>query len=160
MEREDAVAAVSDGTWVPGNAGLSEEDRVARAAAIHAPYHAAIAGQLAERDAAGRPTVLVALHSFTPVMAGVVRPWDVGVLYEGGDVRFALALLTRLQGDLVVGDNEPYRMDETDYTVPLHGFAARRPYAELEIRQDHLADGTGQAKWAAILGQALVGALE
>ena len=38
--------------------------------------------------ATGRPTVLVAMHSFTPVYKGVARPWHAGVLFNRDD-RFA-----------------------------------------------------------------------
>lgn len=159
-EREDAMAAQSDGTVVPGNGMLDAEAREARLAAIHRPYHAVIAEHLAARDVAGRETILIALHSFTPVMAGDARPWDVGVLHDGREDSFALAVLERLRAEpgLVVGDNQPYHMDETDYTVPTHAYAARRPYVEMEVRQDHLADAAGQARWAEILAAAFVGA--
>jgi predicted N-formylglutamate amidohydrolase len=52
-----------------------------------------------------------------------------------------------------IGDNEPYRFDETDYTVPVHACRAGLPYVELEVRQDVLVDehlGVG-----AILAKAL-----
>jgi predicted N-formylglutamate amidohydrolase len=152
----DAVAEISDGTVVPGNAGLSADDRAARFAEIHTPYQQAIAAELARRDAEGRETILVALHSFTPEMLGFARPWQVGVLYFGGDIRYAQAVLAafRARGDLNVGDNEPYQMDGTDYTVPRHAYPAR-PYAELEIRQDLLATPDGCADWAEILAEVL-----
>lgn len=70
----EAIPLVSDETPIPGNCGLSEGDRQARVAQIHVPYQAAIAAEIAARAAAGMPTVLVSLHSFTPVMAGVPRP--------------------------------------------------------------------------------------
>ena len=153
----DAIATVSDGTVIAGNAALCSAERAARVEAIHRPYHAAIAEALAARDVAGRTTILIALHSFTPVMNGARRPWDIGILHDGGDTRFALAMLGRLtaRGDLVVGDNAPYRMDGTDHTVPRHAYAALRPYAELEVRQDHLHDDAGQAHWAGIIADAL-----
>lgn len=152
-----AFAAVSDGTAIPGNAALDATAQAERFCAIHAPYQAAIAAMLAERDAAGRASILISLHSFTPVMQAQARPWDIGVLHDGGDPAFALRLLHWLEemGGMVVGDNEPYRMDDTDHTVPLHAYPARRPYAELEIRQDHLADAAGQALWAERLAEAL-----
>ncbi|HEX7821781.1 MAG TPA: N-formylglutamate amidohydrolase [Sphingobium sp.] len=152
-----AFAAVSDGTAIPGNAALDATAQAERFHAIQAPYQAAIAGMLAERDAAGRATILVSLHSFTPVMRGVARPWDVGVLHDGGDPAFALALLARLRDmtPLQVGDNEPYQMDDTDHTVPLHAYPSRRPYVELEIRQDHIADTAGQMLWTTRLAGAL-----
>lgn len=150
----DAIPAESDGTKVPGNLGVGADARAARIAAIHAPYHSAIEGIVAGRDAA--PT-LVALHSFTPVMGAQARPWDIGVLHDGGDTGFArrfLAALRAIEG-IMVGDNEPYRMDDTDYTIPRHAYAARLPYVEIEVRQDHIADAAGQAVWAERLAQAL-----
>ena len=148
----DAIPPVSDGTAVPGNADLPPDDRAARIAEIHAPYQATIAELLAARDSVGLQTVLVSLHSFTPVMRGQARPWDVGVLYDGGDTRFAAAVMAALRGrgDLVVGDNEPYRMDLIDYTIPRHAYPAR-PYVELEIRQDLIASEAGQRRWTRIV---------
>lgn len=156
-ERADAIPPVSDGTTVAANADLTAADRAARVAEIHAPYHAAIASELALRDAAGAQTVLVALHSFTPRMDGFDRPWHAGVLYSGGDERFARAALARLQKavDAPVGDNQPYAMDGIDYTVPRHCFAAGRRYVEFEIRQDLLSDEPGIARWAEILAGVL-----
>lgn len=161
-DRPDAVPKVSDGTVIPGNAALSVEQRQARVAEIQAPYQHAIARMLAERDADGGQTVLVALHSFTPVMAGVARRWHCGILYDGGETRLALAALNRLRREsaLVVGDNEPYAMQGTDHTVPRHAYAARRPYVEFEVRQDLIADAEGQAEWCDIIAAVLADALQ
>lgn len=148
-----AIPAVSDETPVPANRELSSIDRAARASAVHAPYQDAIADELARRDAAGAETILVALHSFTPAMQGVARPWQIGILHADGDTSFALSTLRLLQArdDLTVGDNQPYMMDGTDYTVPRHAFAARRRYVEIEIRQDLLATSDQQQEWADLL---------
>jgi len=154
----DAIPLVSDGTPVPANAGLTPADRAARVSAIHAPYQAAIAAELARRDAAGLDAVLVALHSFTPAMQGLARPWQIGVLYSGGDTRFARSTLRLLEarGDLVVGDNRPYAMNEIDYTIPCHAFAAGRRYVETEIRQDLLTGPAQQQRWADMLAPLLM----
>ncbi len=154
--RADAMPAVSDGTRIPANEGLTDADRAARVAAIHAPYQAAIAAELARRDAGGRRTQLVSLHSFTPVMAGVARPWQVGVLHDRGDLSLTHRTLARLRTDpaLTVGDNEPYRMDGIDHTVPHHAYPDR-PYVELEVRQDLLADAAGVTAWAQRLATVL-----
>ena len=48
------------------------------------------------RRQAGRPTALIAMHSFTPVFKGVARPWHAGVLYNR-DPRFAHLLMALLQ---------------------------------------------------------------
>lgn len=161
--RADAIAEISDGTIVPGNQALGDADKAARFAAIHAPYQAAIAAELARRDAAGMTTILVALHSFTPAMKdGRRRPWHIGILHDGGDTRFAGTMLDVLsdEPDLTVGDNEPYRMDLIDYTIPLHAYPGHaypnaRPYAEIEIRQDLIATPQGCAHWADLLGYIL-----
>ena len=155
-DRADAIPAVSDGTPIPANEGLTGADRAARITAIHAPYQAAIAAELARRDAGGRRTQLVSLHSFTPVMAGVARPWQVGVLHDRGELSLTHRTLARLRADpaLTVGDNEPYRMDGIDHTVPRHAYPDR-PYVELEVRQDLLADAAGVAEWAVRLATVL-----
>lgn len=158
----DAVPEVSDGTPIPGNRGLGPAARDRRIAAIHAPYQAAIAAEIARRKAAGQPTVLVALHSFTPALAGAtLRPWQVGILHDGAADAFAHALLDilRRRPELTVGDNEPYRMDGIDHTVPRHAFAARLPYAEIEVRQDLLATPAGIAAWTDRLAADLPAAL-
>lgn len=153
----DAMPAVSDGTTVPGNADLDDRARAARVAAIHAPYQAAIAAELARRDAAGLATILVALHSFTPRMRQVDRPWQIGILHDGGDAGFAHACLAALREDrrLTVGDNEPYTMDGTDYTIPRHAFAAGRRYVEIEVRQDLMSGAAGIAEWAGVVERML-----
>ena len=144
------IPHVSDHTVVPGNAGLDDAQRQQRIEAIHAPYHARIEGELDARRDAARPTLLVMMHSFTPTMNGEQRPWQAGVLYHR-DTRFAGALLQALrdEGDLVVGDNQPYSVNSSsDYAVPVHGEGRGLVHVELEIRQDLIADAAGQQAWA------------
>ena len=128
-----------------------------RAREIFAPYHGAIARQLDERKSADRRTILISLHSFTPVYGGLARPWQVGVLYNRHDtLADALLALLRGQGDLTVGDNEPYTVDdETDYTIPVHGERRGIPHVGIEIRQDLIGADTGQRQWADRLAELL-----
>ena len=153
----DAVPATSDGTPIPGNAGLDQPARAARIAAIHAPYQQAIASEIARRRGAGIETILVSLHSFTSALAGQgARPWDIGVLHDGRNDGFARHLLAGLVGtaDLIVGDNEPYRMDATDHTVPRHAFPTL-PYVELEVAQRRLGTAAEIGWWCERLASAL-----
>ena len=157
-ETPGAIPPTSDGSPVPGNRDLSDDDRRARLDAIHEPYQRAIAAEIARRQATGQETILIALHSFTPMLQdGRPRPWQVGVLHHLGDPAFALALIAALETrpELTVGDNEPYRMDTIDYTVPRHAWPAGLPYAEIEVRQDLIGDAAGEAEWAALLASAL-----
>ena len=152
-----SIPEISETTEIPGNLGLTEAARTARTNAIFRPYHDTIAAALDRRAAADRAAVLVALHSFTPVFKGVARPWHAAVLYNR-DARLALPLfeLLNAEDDLVVGDNEPYRVtDLTDYTVPVHGEQRGLPYVEIEIRQDQIGEPVGQAAWAERLARVL-----
>ncbi len=160
--RADAMPAVSDGSVIPGNTDLSSDQRAARVAQVFTPYHAAIGAELDARTARGLQTLVVALHSFTPVMAGFVRPWRFGVLHLGGSP-FSNALLARLRADPhtgEVGDNQPYAMDGIDFTVPHHAIGRGLDYAELEVRQDLLGDEAGQDAVAEILMRMLPRALQ
>lgn len=145
-----SIPTVSEYTEIPGNRGLGDTAREARRRAIFAPYHAAIAALLDGGQAAGRRTVLVAMHSFTPVFKGVARTVEVGVLFHHETKLSRLMLeLLRAEGNLAVGANEPYAITDTsDYTVPVHGDARGIPHVEIEIRQDLIADPAGQRSWA------------
>jgi predicted N-formylglutamate amidohydrolase len=145
-----AIVEVSDETPVPGNRALDDASRDERRALIHAPYQARIATELATRLARGHRPVIVALHSFTPVLGANPRPWQLGVLHDAGDTRLSQAMLKRLRqvSSLTVGDNEPYRMDGTDYTIPRHAYPNGAPYLEIEFRQDLLSNSADCSRWA------------
>ena len=144
-----SIVTASDRVVVPGNVGLTSAARAARRSRVFEPYHRHIAAEL---DA--RPRTLVALHSFTPALVGgPARPWRFGVLHLGGSPashRLLSSLRVRL-GDELVGDNEPYQMDGTDYTVPHHAIARGFDYIELEVRQDLLASHADQVAIARFL---------
>jgi len=159
--RPDSMPTESDGSVIPGNAELTAEERERRIAEIFTPYHAAIAAELDARAAAGVATVVVALHSFTPVMRAFQRPWRFGILHLGQSA-FSDAMLAALRADPdagEVGDNEPYRMDEVDYTIPHHAIGRGLDYVELEVRQDLIGDAAGQEAVANLLCRVLPAAL-
>ena len=95
-----SIPEISEVTEIPGNRGLIDTARAARINAIFRPYHDAIGAALDRRAAAGRASVLVALHSFTPVFKGVARPWHAAVLYNR-DARLARALFELLSAEEV-----------------------------------------------------------
>ncbi len=150
----------SEATEIPGNAGLTEAERAARVQTIYAPYHATLEDLLTRRGARGLPSVFVAVHSFTPVFHGQSRPWHVGVLY-GSDARLARPLLEHFRGagDLCVGDNEPYRIDDKDHGIPHHAIGRGLVNVLLEVRQDLIENTDGQRVWARRLREALLGCL-
>ena len=159
--RADAIPEISDGTAIPGNARLTAAQRQMRFDAVSAPYHAAIAAELDQRAARGLSTTLISLHSFTPRMNGFDRPWRFGVLHahDSAYSRAVLAWLRAHVGVDLVGDNQPYTMDDVDFTVPHHGRPRGLDYLELETRQDLLADDAGRRQIAAIVARLLPQAL-
>lgn len=138
-----AIPELSDGSAIPGNVGV---DRAARLAAYHHPFHARLEHELE----ATPPGLTLFLHSFTPRMAteDQRRPWHCGVLYDEDD-RGAMIAKRLLEAEgLIVGDQEPYSGAVYNATIRRHAEEPGRPYLYLEIRQDLIADGEGQAEWA------------
>jgi predicted N-formylglutamate amidohydrolase len=159
-EWDSAIPTVSELTEIPGNIGIAPDEREARHGEIFQPYHDEIARLLDRRAQAGRRTVLVAMHSFTPVFKAVARFVEVGILYNpnASDIRLPRIMLDllRQESDLAVGDNQPYAITgSSDYTVPVHGERRGLPHVEIEIRQDLIGTAPGQAAWAARLGRLL-----
>lgn len=162
LDAPDSIATRSERTEVPGNRDLTAEAAGLRAREIFHPYHDEIRQSLDRRQAEGRPTILVAVHSFTPVFHEVSRPWQAGVLY-GADARFAAPVLAalRAEGDLVVGDNQPYAVTpSSDFSVNHHAERRSLPYVEIEIRQDLIADEAGQQAWADRLARVFTAVLQ
>lgn len=163
----ECIPATSDGTPIPANADLSDADIEARANAFYWPYHRVTDEQIGRLRRAGQVPAIIAVHTFTPAMntAGTpamkpagdsARPWHVGVLYSR-DERLPRPLMDALKAEegLVVGDNEPYSGITHGYALKIHGLAHGLPHVELEIRQDLVADVTGQERWASLLAKVL-----
>ena len=152
-----SIPILSEATTIPGNEGISREVAEIRRREVFDPYHRRIDEAIGQRLRDKRPTILVSLHSFTPVYAGIARPWHIAALYQRDTTLPPLLLQAfRAEGDLVVGDNEPYAVnDATDYTIPVHGEARGLINTGIEIRQDLIADETGQRQWAERLARIL-----
>ena len=91
-----AMAAKSEIFDVPGNAGLTAEDRQRRTNLIYLPFHAALHAEIARHLATGRPPVIVTVHSFTPVYFGQTREVELGIIHDA-DPTFAKAVLAEAQ---------------------------------------------------------------
>lgn len=146
-----------DGTVIPTNRHADADEVTRRLDLYHRPYHRALDGLIAARNA----PVIVAIHSFTPQFRGrAPRPWHVGVLYAG-DSRLALPLLARLnaQPDLCVGDNQPYSSHLPGDALDRHGVQAGRPHVLVEVRNDLIETAEQQKAWGARLAPMLDAAL-
>lgn len=146
-EASDSVPEISDGHVIPGNRALAAADRAARVSDIFDPFQACVAACL------DRPGIraTISIHSFTPRMNGIDRPWDIGFLFRrDSETSQALAgdLRARVPG-LTIGMNEPYQIDDlSDWFVPRIGEARGLPHSLIEIRNDHIRTPAGQGLWA------------
>ncbi len=160
LDAPDLIVAQSGSLAVPGNR-IGEKERALRIATIHEPFHAALGRLIENRLAASQPTALVSIHSFTPVLNGLSRPWNVGIIF-GRDRRLADPLISGLKDDgtLVVGVNEPYSpADRIFYTHERHAEPHGLPCAMIEIRSDLIDDPASQRAMAVRLSRLLKDAL-
>lgn len=151
------IPEISDEVVIPGNQHLSEQDREQRIESFYQPYREAIEQVIDGYRQQGKVPALVAVHSFTPELAGVHRPWHVGILWDV-DPRIAIPLMGKLRthSGLEVGDNQPYSgRHPADFTLDHHGEAAGLPHVSIEVRQDLIDHPEGIERWTQILGDAL-----
>jgi predicted N-formylglutamate amidohydrolase len=156
----EAFRRESDGWVIPGNQSLDELGRRLRLACFFDPYHEAIAALLGGFRARRIDPLVVSVHTFAPEMAGRLRPWQVGVLWDKDEpsARHMLAGLRAIEG-LAVGDNEPYSgRHPSDYTIDHHAEGRGLRHVCIEVRQDQLESPAGVERWVRILAR-LVGGL-
>lgn len=154
------IMRLSDGAIVPGNARLSDAEIEARRVMLYDPYHHAIEDVLETARRREIFPVVISIHSFTPVWKGVERPWHVGILWDK-DPRFAKPLIETLiqQGDIVVGNNQPYRGWLDGDSMHRHGTRRGLAHALVEVRQDLIGDASGIEEWCDRLVQAIQSAM-
>jgi predicted N-formylglutamate amidohydrolase len=154
LRSAESIPEQSAGVTIPGNRGLSPDERAIRINALYRPYHCTIGRLLDARSQ--RPTFLLNIHSFTPILNGSSRPWHIGVSH-GHNRELSVLMRGALahSGDFTIGDNEPYPIeDEIDYTIPKHGEGRGLPSVMIEIRQDRILTQADVATWATRLAEA------
>jgi predicted N-formylglutamate amidohydrolase len=147
-----AFLEYGDGIIVPGNRNLHQADKDLRASALYWPYHCAIDEQVQRLRKAGPPPAFISIHSFTPVLNGESREWQMGVLWDK-DEKLRNVFLEGLRGaGYKVGDNEPYSgKAPQDFTIDHHAEEINLPHIGIEIRQDLIDDDAGVAEIAKVM---------
>jgi predicted N-formylglutamate amidohydrolase len=149
--REDPtqIMRLSDGAVIPGNRKLDTAEREKRTRLYYEPYHQAISAVIDQCLATGVAPMLLSIHSFTESWKEFSRPWHVGILWEK-DARLAKPLLDAFfaEGDLIVGENEPYAGQLEGDCLWQHGAQRGLANAIVEIRQDLIRDAAGQTAWS------------
>lgn len=144
------IRQLYDGTVIPGNYPMSVEERERRLERYYRPYHDAVSALIASvAGETGLAPFIVSIHSFTPVMKGIARPWHAGVLWDL-DPRAPLPMieLLRRPGDIVVGDNEPYDGALRGDTMFRHAIVNGYAHVLVEIRQDLISTEADARSWA------------
>lgn len=117
----------------------------------------------AEVDA-GRSVIHVSSHSFTPVLDGVVRQADVGLLYDPsrpGETELCaewLACLRRRAPTLKVRRNYPYTGRSDGFTAYLRRCFAAGHYVGIELELNQRLVGARRPAWRSLRAD-VVGAL-
>jgi len=158
LEDDSVMPEVSDNTMITGNQNMTDMHRSQRVHCFYTPYRTAIDMMLHRCKQQGIVPALIAIHSFTPEMAGFSRPWHAGLLWDK-DPRIPVPLMKNLRAHpdaFHIGDNEPYSgKHPADYTIDHHAEAAGLPHVSIEIRQDLVITEAGAEYWASILDDAL-----
>ena len=163
---DSSIPTESDGVAIPRNVEMTGEERAAREATFFRPYHAAIARLIEAKLAAsgkdgGQDPAFVSMHSFTPMIGGQQRPWQVGILWNE-DPRLPVPLMQAFRArGLTVGDNEPYTgRDHHGYTIHSHAEPRGLVNALIELRQDLIDTHAGALEMADTTEAALREAFE
>ncbi|MGP6088960.1 N-formylglutamate amidohydrolase [Antarctobacter jejuensis] len=150
-ESPGAMPERSEHHDIPGNRDLSDADRAMRVAAVYRPFH----DKVSDRIRVLRPvlTLMVTVHSFTPVFQGVRRAVEIGILH-GRDPGFARAMMATAPKGYDVRLNEPYSAaDGVAHTLDLHGAVNGLPNVMLEVRNDLLETEQQQEEMAKLFVQ-------
>ncbi len=150
----DLAPEMADGSAIKFNHNLDETSLDMRWQSIHQPFHQAV-GEVNDQHPGA---ALVTIHSFTPLLNGVERPWHVGFLARRNFnlANSMLAYFSQTHSDIVTALNQPYQIDDdTDYTIPVHGERHDKPHVLIEIRNDLIKDVSNAQAWAQRLAAGL-----
>ncbi len=163
----ECIREMSDYVHIPGNTGLSAQEKKKRLNEIFYPYHEEVSRQVEKKRKGvvkkfGRQAapLFLSIHSFTPTMEGKKRPWHIGVMWNHEEKlgRAVSASLQKKNPRLMIGKNQPYSMKELNVlkdTIGRHAESKGIPYIIVEFRQDLIHTKKGAEKYARIFLDAL-----
>ena len=150
-ERPDVIPAVSHGVNVPGNEGLTREERESRFERFYYPYHDMV-DQLVTDDV----EVLMTVHTFSQDVDPVARDFEIGLLYDRYGAKMVELAKQFESAGCRTRLNEPYSgMSEVESTARRHGRQHGRVYFELEINSRLVSEPGKAVEWAERLAPVL-----
>ncbi|MBB3607387.1 N-formylglutamate amidohydrolase [Rhizobium sp. BK602] len=149
-ESPGAMPETSEIYTIPGNQHLRPADRQARTQSLYLPFHGRIETLLKDRVAKGRETVIVTVHSFTPVYNGKPRAVELGILHDDDRWMADRMLAAAAEAPLYRTErNQPYGPEDgVTHTLKLHGIANGLHNVMIEVRNDLIVDDVGQGVMA------------
>jgi len=161
-ESAGAMPETSEIYTIPGNQHLAEADRQARTQGLYIPFHDRIRTLLKERAARGQKTVIVTVHSFTPVYNGKPRAVELGILHDEDRWLADRMLEAAAEAPLYRTErNQPYGPEDgVTHTLKLHGIANSLHNVMIEVRNDLIQDDVGQGVVADYLTGLIQSSLE
>ena len=155
---KSAVSERSEIYNIKGNTNLSKDKLDERAEKFYFPFRNALSECLGSHSRRVDSTILVTIHTFTPVFQGRPRNMKLGVLHDS-DSRMADGVLNALgvSTSLKVVRNQPYGpRDGVTHTLKEHGTKRGIANVMIEIRNDLVATAEQQAEIATLLSDALI----
>ncbi len=125
------------------------------------PYREGVERDIARLAAGGRLVLHLSVHSFTPVLDGVRRNVDIGLLYDPARRHEALlcrrwaALLERMRPDLRIRRNAPYRGTADGLTTYLRRRCPEDRYLGIEVEVNQALAGSDTKAVAELIAVSL-----
>lgn len=157
-EREDSMPPRSEVFAVPGNYGLTVDQRAQRVRDVYEPFRGLLSQTLDRRP---EPPVLITIHSFTPIYKGKTRAVELGILHDSDDRAAQVMLNHAAHCGLRVALNEPYSPEDgVTHTLREHGIARGLPNVMIEICNDLIDTPTGVNRIVGLLTPILAATVE
>lgn len=137
LTMDTLIPKTSDGTIIPGNQNVDDDEWQARVDKYYAPYHENIGRSL---DAIGFG-LGISIHSFTPQLkdsqTSSERELEIGLLFkvDASSAAHFTKELAKIRPDWRVANNEPYSAYDLNHTVDEHVSARNLPHLGIEINQ-------------------------
>lgn len=158
-EATGAMPSKSEVFLIEGNQNISPDEKSARINEIYVPFTNAISDEIKARSDAGRATVFVTIHSFTPIYFGETRTVELGILHDQ-DATLADAMLD-IPSSMEARRNQPYGpKDGVTHTLKLHALPNGLLNVMIEIRNDLITTDADQKKVAAELSDIISRAID
>ena len=154
----DAMPTQSEAIKIPGNVGLTPEQRLDRTNRYYKPFRV----QLSKRIVSTPNAIIVTVHSFTPHYHGASRAVEIGILHDI-DTRLAdiMLQLAPFHTDANVQRNAPYGPEHgVTHTLKEHAIKAGLLNVMIEVRNDLIQTAKQQDAMANVLANWLSVSLE